>query len=189
MVRQGFLNGRLASTQSSPSLVICTPVLVSTLNKSMRIPVQLITLLHMLKVVNSSVLVDSGADISYIDRQFFRKHQLPTKKVTSPITVQNMDQTVNKTGAIHYTCTLYTNIEGIAQKHLFYVMGCGRENVILGLPWLCVTNPIIDWVRQTLTIPKSCDQSKDLYSSHAADTQQYNSFFQKPLLEPINMYT
>ena len=102
----------------------------------MRIPVQLITPSHTLKVVDSSTLVDSGGDISCIDWQFVRKHRLPTKKLASPIAVQNVDQTVNKTGAIRYTCTLYTNIEGIAQKHLFYVMGCGQENITLGLPWL-----------------------------------------------------
>ena len=60
-------------------------------------------------------------------------------------------------------------------------MGCGCENVILGLPWLHTTNPTIDWVRQTLTISESCDQSKDLYSAHAADTQRHDSFFRKPL--------
>ena len=60
-------------------------------------------------------------------------------------------------------------------------MGCGRENVILGLPWLCTMNPTIDWVRQTLTISKSCNQSKDLYSAHATDAQQHDSFLRKPL--------
>ena len=137
----------------------------------MCIPVQLITPSHTLKVINSSALVDSCADISCIDWQFVRKHCLPTEKLASPIAVRNVDQTMNKTSAIRYTCTLYTNIEGIAQKHLFYVMGCGWENVILRLPWLHATNPTIDWVRQTLTIPESCDQSKDLYSAHTADTQ------------------
>ena len=57
-------------------------------------------------------------------------------------------------------------------------MGCGQENIILRLS---TTNPIINWARQTLTIPKSCDQSKDLYSAHAADIQWHNSFFRKPL--------
>ena len=135
----------------------------------MRIPVQLITPSHTLKVVDSSALVDSGADISCIDWQFVRKHRLPTEKLASSIAVRNVNQTANKTSAIRYTCTLYTNIEGIAQKHLFYVMGCGRENVILGLPWLRAMNPTIDWVRQTLTIPESYDQLKDLYAAHATD--------------------
>ena len=60
--------------QSSPPLVMCTPILVSTLNKSMCIPVQLITPSDSLKVVDSSALVDSGANISCIDWQFVRKH-------------------------------------------------------------------------------------------------------------------
>ena len=91
----------------------------------MHIPVQLITPSHTLKVVDSSALVDSGVDISCIDWQFVRKHCLPTERLAFPIAVRNIDQTVNKTGIICYTCTLYTNIEGIVQKHLFYVMSCG----------------------------------------------------------------
>ena len=130
--------------QSSPSLVTCTPILASTLNKSMRIPVQLITSSHTLKVVDSSALVDSGANISCIDWQFVRKHWLPTEKLASPITTRNIDQTTNKSGVICYTCTLYTNIKGITQKHLFYIMDCRHENIILGLSWLCATNPTID---------------------------------------------
>ena len=157
--------------QSSPSLVTYTPVLVSTLNKSMHIPVQLITPLHTLKVIDSSTLVDSGVDISYIDWQFVRKHCLPMEKLASSIAVCNVDQTANKTSAIHYTCTLYTKMEGIAQRHLVYIMGYGQENVILGLLWLHITNPTINWAKKTLTIPKSCNQSKDLYSVHAADIQ------------------
>ena len=91
----------------------------------MRISIQLIAPLHMLKVIDSSTLVDSGADISYINWQFVRKHQLPTKKLASSIMVQNVNQTANKTGMICYTYTLYINIERIIQKHLFYIMGYG----------------------------------------------------------------
>ena len=159
-----------------------SPVLISLFLKSMKIPVQLISPSHTLKTVDSVAPVDSDADISCINWQFVRKHHLPTEKLASSITIWNVDQTVNKTSAICYTCTLYTNIKGIAQKHLFYVMGCGWENVILGLPWLCVINLTINWARKTLTIPKSCDQSKDIYSAHATDTQQHDSFFRKPLL-------
>ena len=80
----------------------------------MHIPVQLITPLYTLKVIDFSALVDSGADISCINWQFVRKHQLSTEKLASPIAICNVDQTVNKSSAICYTCTLYTNIEGVA---------------------------------------------------------------------------
>ena len=77
---------------------------------------------------------------------------------------------------IYYICTLYINIKGIAKKYLLYIMGCRRENIILRLPWLHTMNLIIDWIKQTLTISEPYDQSKDPYSAHVADTQQYDSF-------------
>ena len=131
----------------------------------------------MLKVVNTHALIDSGTDISYINWQFVRKHSPPTTKLDIPIKVQNIDQILNKNREICFTCTLFTNIEGIIQKHLFHIMSCGRENVILGLPWLQTTNPTIDWSRQTIFILETCDQSKDLYSIHATDTKHHNTYF------------
>ena len=56
-------------------------------------------------------------------------------------------------------------------------MSCGRENVILRLPWLQTTNPTIDWSCQTISISKTCDQSKDLYSIYAIDTECHNAYF------------
>ena len=80
----------------------------------MRIPLQLIIPSHMLKVINTCTLIDSGTDISCINWQFVRKHFLPTIKLDIPIKVQNVNQTLNKGGEIHFTCTLFTNIEGVA---------------------------------------------------------------------------
>ena len=41
-------------------------------------------------------------------------------------------------------------------------MGCGNENIILGLPWLKKANPNIDWVTETVTISKCTDQTEAL---------------------------
>ena len=38
-------------------------------------------------------------------------------------------------------------------------MGCGSENIILGLLWLKKINPRIDWVTETVTIPRKSDQT------------------------------
>ena len=100
----------------------------------MKIPLQLITPSHTLKVVDTHTLIDSGTDVSYINWQFVRKHSLPITKLEIPIKVCNVNQTSNKNGEIHFTSTLFTNIKGIAQKHLFHIMSCERENVILKLP-------------------------------------------------------
>ena len=60
-------------------------------------------------------------------------------------------------------------------------MFCGKENVILGLPWLQTINPTVYWSCQTISISETCDQSKDLYSIHATDTECHNAYFQKLL--------
>ena len=72
--------------QSSPSLVY-VPVIVSCTPKAMRIALQLITPSHMLKVVDTHTLIDSGIDIFCIDWQFVRKYSLPTMKLDIPIKV------------------------------------------------------------------------------------------------------
>ena len=62
----------------------------------------------MLKVIDTCILIDSGADISCIDWQFVRKHSLPTTKLDISIKVQNVNQTLNKNREICFTCTLFT---------------------------------------------------------------------------------
>ena len=63
-----------------------------------------------MKVVDIQALVDSSADISYIDWDFVKKHNLPTTKLTIPIQVWNADHSHNKNGDILYTCNLFLDI-------------------------------------------------------------------------------
>ena len=149
----------------------------------MRIPLQLIVPSHTLKTVDSYALVDSGADISCIDYDFVKKHQLPTVKLEEPIRSRNADGSLNKKGDILYSCTLFTSIEGITQKVIFHVMSL-KDNVILGLPWLRTTNPTIDWSSRTLSIDESVDESKFLFASHETDYKRHNSFFKAPARPP-----
>ena len=111
----------------------------------MQIPIQLVVPSHTQKAIDTSDLIDSSAEISCIDQEFVSKYRLPTEKLASPIHAHNANHLYNKNGNITHTCTLYSNIKGIFQKVTFYVMACGRTNVILGLPWLRTTNPTIDW--------------------------------------------
>ena len=63
----------------------CASVTVRSQTRSMQIPVQLIVPSHSMKVVTTRALVDSGTDISCIDRHFVQKNNLPTKKLPIPI--------------------------------------------------------------------------------------------------------
>ncbi|KIJ10255.1 hypothetical protein PAXINDRAFT_47184, partial [Paxillus involutus ATCC 200175] len=62
----------------------------------------------------------------------------------------NVDGTKNVRGTIKYTITLNIRISDTKGKQKFYVMNCGKENLILGLPWLREVNPIVDWEKGTL---------------------------------------
>jgi hypothetical protein len=157
----------------------------------MQIPIQLIVPSHTMKAVDSRALIDSGADISCIDWQFVRKHQLPTTKLKTPIRARNADHSFNKNGDIRHTCTLFLNVEGIAQKITLHVMALGRDNVILGLPWLKSTNPTIDWKNRTLTIDESLDESRDLYTTYVADDERHNSssgYYKTPARPPKHVH-
>ena len=146
----------------------------------MQIPIQLIVPLYSMKVITTQALVDSGADISCIDRHFVQKNNLPTKKLPIPIQARNADHSNNKSGDIWYTCDLFVDIQGLAQKVTLHIMTCGKENIILGLPWLKKANPTINWTMQTLTFDKSIDESQELYRHHTADTTQHQSHYQLP---------
>ena len=126
-----------------------------------------------MKVINIQVLVDSSMDISCIDQHFVRKNNLSTMKLPIPIRARNADHSNNKSSDIWYTCDLFINIQGLAQKVTLHVMTCGKKNIILGSPWLKKTNPTLDWTMQTLTFNKSIDKSQELYQHHAVDMTQH----------------
>ena len=65
----------------------------------------------------------------------------------------------NKGGEIKFTSTIFVRIKGIIHKILFHVMSCGRETLILGMPWLREFNPSVDWKLRTINIPNNSDQT------------------------------
>ena len=140
----GFLNGRTSMTQCSPISPVCASITVKSEMRSMQIPMQLIVPSHSMKVIDTQALVNSGANISCIDQHFIKRHNLPTTKLPVPIQAKNADHSHNKNGNIWYTCNLFVNIQELAQKVILHVITCGKENIILGLPWLKKTNPTID---------------------------------------------
>ena len=152
----------------------------------MRIPLQVLEPTHTMKVVDTHALVDSGADISCLDYQFAQKHRLPLAKLPSPVRIRNADLFENKQGPIKYICCLFLNIAGITHDVTFHVMSCGKENIILGLPWLKVVNPKIDWKVKTLSISKSTDQSKLLYTLHSQDVNRHNKSYQTFPTPPVH---
>ena len=50
---------------------------------------------------------------------------------------------------------------GIVHKEEFYTIKCGKDNIILGLPWLNRVNPTINWVNKHVDIHEATDQTEE----------------------------
>ena len=50
---------------------------------------------------------------------------------------------------------------GIIHKEEFYAIKCGKDNIILGLPWLNWVNPTINWINKHVNIHEATDQTEE----------------------------
>ncbi|KIK80773.1 hypothetical protein PAXRUDRAFT_15600 [Paxillus rubicundulus Ve08.2h10] len=80
-------------------------------------------------------------------------NRLPIKRLPIPLKPYNADGSPNVGGIIEFSTTLTLQIGEYEMEQELYMMNCGKENLILGLPWLCHTNPTIDWAANTITFP------------------------------------
>jgi len=100
------------------------------------------------------VLVDSGTTDNFISKNLLHRLKIGYLPVETPIKIWNVDGTHNQDGTIsHFTdlqvCT------GTETKILqFLIMNLGRDEVILGYPWLTAFEPIIHW--KDATLDKKC---------------------------------
>ena len=105
-----------------------------------------------------------------------QKNKITTKQLARPISLRNANGSINARGKILFIAPLFFKIGGITQKVRFYVMNCGSENVILGLPWLKEANPSIDWKKETLSLDDSVNKDKYLIHQHEIRTTSHSTF-------------
>jgi hypothetical protein len=109
--------------------------------------------------------VDCGATRLFINREYVKSNRLPTKKLSWPIPVFNVDGTANEAGSISEVVELIIRYDGHSERALFSVTSLGRQNMILGITWLREHNPEIDWrtgkVEMTRCLPRCCIGCRD----------------------------
>ena len=102
--------------QSPPKVVnIQCVLLADRKSKSLRLPVYVIKHSHDLDIL-SCAFIDSGAGINCLDYNFVKKNCLPYTKLPSPITVRNVDSSINSGGEIKFSTTLFLRIGGITHE-------------------------------------------------------------------------
>ena len=155
--------------QEFPTIIHSTPRRKSSLYIKMKFIISPLTM----KDINTTAIIDSGAQINCIDWAFIRKHWIPTRLLKNPFPIRNTNQTSNI--ICQYETILYTQLRNVTQKIHFCVINGGKENAILGHPWLEAVNPIINWKMGTVTVPPIKDQSLALSFAHLAERASYLS--------------
>ena len=97
------------------------------------------------------LMVDSGADDSFIDEALAKQAGLPVVQLPEPRTIQDLDgRTLARCTHRTTLLTLLTSGNHREQIQLFLIPSSAAP-VVLGSPWLATHNPQIDWTTGTIT--------------------------------------
>ena len=171
---------------SSPQL---RQIFVTSRNsQSMRLPV---SLYHSSwgQIVNSQALINSGATGCFINHDFVTRNHWPKERLSSPIYTHNADGSPNQKGMIRFWTKLTIWISEKEEQWWFYLLHLGNENLILGLPWLWETNPVINWTTGKVHLPQG--RNTPHHNSPNATYQRYLVCYLKldpnPKLEQLHL--
>jgi hypothetical protein len=110
--------------------------------KALEIPVDVITYNAEEEVI---ALIDSGATNNFINSRTVAKLRLGTRNLPKPRQLFNVDGTHNQAGLIEESVHLYVERGNEHVRTQFHVTNLGKDQIILGYPWLEAFNPPIDW--------------------------------------------
>jgi len=109
---------------------------------------------------STEAMVDTGATGDFIDQDFVARAKLPTRKLSQPIPVYNMDGTLNEAGSIREVVNMIMTYDRHSERILLAVTRLGKQSMILGFTWLDKHNPEIDFraqsIKMTRCLPRCC---------------------------------
>jgi hypothetical protein len=97
------------------------------------------------EVFTSKALLDCGATDLFAHSDFIKQNQLITRTLSCPIPVYNMDGTPNEAGSILEVWEAILQYQDHSKHMTFMVTSLGKQDIILGLAWLCEHNPEVNW--------------------------------------------
>jgi hypothetical protein len=104
--------------------------------------------------------VDNGSTSSCIDQDFVKAKEISVKELAHPIPVYNADGSPNSGGLIKEYAEFKMDIGGHSERIVLAVTNLGKMDLVLGMDWLHLHNPLIDWTKGSLSLnrcPPSCN--------------------------------
>jgi hypothetical protein len=102
----------------------------------------------------TQALIDCRATGCFIDIEWAKLNNIPTRPLTNPIPVYNVDGSTNKASAITDIADVILRYENHSECTQLAVTRLGKQSLILGYNWLHNHNPEINW--QTKDVKMSC---------------------------------
>jgi predicted aspartyl protease len=93
----------------------------------------------------TQALIDCGATGCFIDIEWAKLDNIPTRPLTNPIPVHNFDSTANDTSAITDIADIILHYEHYSERTQLAITRLGKQSLILGYNWLQNHNPEINW--------------------------------------------
>lgn len=109
---------------------------------------------HKDQLISVSTLVDTGASgKAFIDRTFAQNNNLTLVALSHPRPIKVFDGTESISGyathVAHFALTL--GPDGHSENIMAFVTQTSGQSLVLGLPWLKLHNPNVDWDQGSLT--------------------------------------
>jgi len=95
--------------------------------------------------ITVKMLLDSGTTGIFMNREMAKKHSFKITKLERPLKVKNVDGTENSRGNITHQVEVNIFYKNHVERIRMNVCNLGKTKVILGMPWLQVHNPEINW--------------------------------------------
>ena len=100
--------------------------------------------------ISTKALLNSGANIIFIDRKWAEEKGLP--KWLHPISMYNVDRTKNSAGQITHCTDVTITYQEHKEQVTPEITDLGQNQMILGYMWLKHHNPKIGWKAGTVKI-------------------------------------
>src|SRR6202522_711248 len=139
------------------------------------------------ETVETKVLLDTGAEGLFMDKNYAEEHDIVLQKLPNPITPSNVDGTLNHAGEITHFTWIQAKIDKRILLEKLWITDLGSLDVIFGFPWFKENNPQIVWKTERVQLPKANLETTSLYlakdGQRRKEIKEEEDEFRKELLQ------